>query len=127
MKNEWEKQQDGVIFKNVCNLEHPSHLWAAKFEFNITFKRENFIKFKRIKYSNFAAHRWRYKHGFFVAHFHGPLQDFVLPILSSKESVLKLLIDLGQDEIWIEYGQNRDYLLHFYRRPYHISQKFESC
>ena len=23
MKNSWEKQQDGVIFKNVCNLEHP--------------------------------------------------------------------------------------------------------
>ena len=24
MKNSWEKQQDGVIFKNVRNLEHPS-------------------------------------------------------------------------------------------------------
>ena len=24
MKNSWEKQQDGVIFKNVRNLEHPN-------------------------------------------------------------------------------------------------------
>ena len=24
MKKSWEKQQDGVMFKNVCNLGHPS-------------------------------------------------------------------------------------------------------
>ena len=24
MKKSWEKQQDGVIFKNVCNLGHPT-------------------------------------------------------------------------------------------------------
>ena len=24
MKKSWEKQQDGVIFKNVCNLGHPN-------------------------------------------------------------------------------------------------------
>ena len=38
------------------------HLWAAKFEFNIDFKRENFYKFKLIYDSNFPAHRWRCKH-----------------------------------------------------------------
>ena len=38
------------------------HLWAAKFEFDIDFERENFYKFKLIYDSNFPAHRWRCKH-----------------------------------------------------------------
>ena len=45
---------------------------------------------------------WIELHGFFVAHFHGPLQDFVTPIWSSKKYVL---IDRREDKMWTEWGR----------------------
>ena len=42
MKNEWEKQQDGVIFKNVCNLEHPK-------EHRHTFSNQPLLVYKNIQ------------------------------------------------------------------------------
>ena len=38
------------------------HLWAGKFDSNIRFRRENFMKFKLIYNSIFPAYRWRCKH-----------------------------------------------------------------